>query len=100
MNPIKVEQNAVDEVRACFDDCDRIIAGVQTNDKTIAWDGHLYLYKDSSCKKNSYYAKIPVQVKGVSCLEKHPDSINYSIDVADPLKRLMAENLSYLPAYV
>lgn len=99
MNPIKVEQNAVDEVRACFDDCDRIIAGVQTNDKTIAWDGHLYLYKDSSCKKNSYYAKIPVQVKGVSCLEKHPDSINYSIDVAD-LKAYKDEGVAFFVVYV
>lgn len=99
MNTIKVEQNAVDEVRACFDDCDRIIAGVQTNDKTIAWDGHLYLYKDSSCKKNSYYAKIPVQVKGVSCLEKHPDSINYSIDVAD-FKAYKDEGIAFFVVYV
>ena len=99
MNPIKVEQNAVDEVRACFDDCDRIIAGVQTNDKTIAWDGHLYLYKDSSCKKNSYYALIPVQVKGVSCLEKHPDSINYSIDIVD-LKAYKDDGIAYFVVYI
>lgn len=99
MNPIKVEQNAVDKVRACFDDCDRIIAGVQTNDKTIAWDGHLYLYKDSSCKKNSYYALIPVQVKGVSCLEKHPDSINYSIDIVD-LKAYKDDGIAYFVVYI
>ena len=99
MNPIKVEQNAVDEVRACFDDCDRIIAGVQTNDKTIAWDGHLYLYKDSSCKKKSIYAKIPVQVKGVSCLGKHPDCINYSIDIAD-LNAYKDDGIAYFVVYI
>lgn len=99
MNPIKVEQNAVDEVRACFDDCDRILAGVQTNDKTIAWDGHLYLFNDSSCRKDSYYAKIPVQVKGVSCLEKHPDIINYSIDIAD-LKAYKDDGIAFFVVYI
>ena len=99
MNPIKVEQNAVDEVRACFDDCDRILAGVQTNDKTIAWDGHLYLFNDSSCRKDSYYAKIPVQVKGVSCLEKHPDNINYSIDIAD-LKAYKDDGIAFFVVYI
>lgn len=99
MNPIKVEQNAVNEVRACFDDCDRILAGVQTNDKTIAWDGHLYLFNDSNCRKDSYYAKIPVQVKGVSCLEKHPDSINYSIDIAD-LKAYKDDGIAFFVVYI
>lgn len=99
MNPIKVEQNAVDEVRACFDDCDRILAGVQTNDKTIAWDGHLYLFNDSSCRKDSYYAKIPVQVKGVSCLEKRPDIINYSIDIAD-LKAYKDDGIAFFVVYI
>ncbi len=99
MNPIKVEQNAVDEVRACFDDCDRILAGVQTNDKTIAWDGHLYLFNDSSCRKDSYYAKIPVQVKGVSCSEKHPDIINYSIDIAD-LKAYKDDGIAFFVVYI
>ena len=99
MNPIKVEQNAVDEVRACFDDCDRILAGVQTNDKTIAWDGHLYLFNDSSCRKDSYYAKIPVQVKGVSCSEKHPDNINYSIDIAD-LKAYKDDGIAFFVVYI
>lgn len=99
MNPIKVEQNAVDEVRACFDDCDRILAGVQTNDKTIAWDGHLYLFNDSSCRKDSFYAKIPVQVKGVSCLEKHPDNINYSIDIAD-LKAYKDDGIAFFVVYI
>ena len=99
MNPIKVEQNAVDEVRACFDDCDRILAGVQTNDKTIAWDGHLYLFNDSSCRKDSYYAKIPVQVKGVSCSEKHPDNINYSIEIAD-LKAYKDDGIAFFVVYI
>ncbi len=99
MNPIKVEQNAVDEVRACFDDCDRILAGVQTNDKTIAWDGHLYLFNDSNCRKDSYYAKIPVQVKGVSCSEKHPDIINYSIDIAD-LKAYKDDGIAFFVVYI
>ena len=99
MNPIKVEQNAVDEVRACFDDCDRILAGVQTNDKTIAWDGHLYLYNDSSCRKNSYYAKIPVQVKGVGYIEKHPEKINYSIEIAD-LKAYKDDGIAFFVVYI
>ena len=99
MNTIKVEQIAVDEVRGCFDDCDRILAGVQTNDKTIAWDGHLYLFNDSSCRKDSYYAKIPVQVKGLSCLGKHPNSINYSIDISD-LKAYKDEGIAFFVVYV
>ena len=99
MNTIKVEQIAVDEVRGCFDDCDRMLAGVQTNDKTIAWDGHLYLSKNSSCKKNSYYGKIPVQVKGVSYMEKHPNSINYPIDIAD-LRAYKDDGIAYFVVYI
>lgn len=60
MNTTKIEQIAVDTVRGCFDYCDKIIAQIPTNEKTMAWDGYLYLYNDSSGKKSSYYARIPV----------------------------------------
>ena len=83
MSKKKVEAAARSAVEDCFQDCDKIHVDVATNDKTIAWDGFIYLYDNVGQKKDSLYGKIPVQVKGVSSSDKHSDKISYSIQRAD-----------------
>lgn len=99
MNTTKIEQIAVDTVRGCFDYCDKIIAQIPTNEKTMAWDGYLYLYNDSSGKKSSYYARIPVQVKGETVLDNHPNEITYSIDIND-LKAYKDDGIAFFVVFI
>lgn len=79
MNNTKVEQAACNAVKACFISCDRIDTKITENDKTIAWDGLLYLYRNPKQKTNSYYGKLPVQVKGHVVRKNRQEEISYPL---------------------
>lgn len=95
----KVEAAARSAVEDCFQDCDRIHVDVATNDKTIAWDGFIYLYDDAKQKKDSLYGIIPVQVKGISSSDKHPEKVSYSIQRSD-LRAYKDEGIAFFVVYI
>lgn len=95
----KIEAAARSAVEEVFQDCDRIDVEITTNDKTIAWDGYLYLYDSPEQTKNAYYGKIPVQVKGISHPVNHPENISYSIQKAD-LKAYKDEGIAFFVVYI
>lgn len=95
----KVEAAARSAVEDCFQDCDRIHVDVATNDKTIAWDGYIYLYDDAKQKKDTLYGKIPVQVKGISSSDKHPEKVSYSIQRAD-LRAYKDEGIAFFVVHI
>ena len=95
----KVEAAARSAVEDCFQDCDRIHVDVATNDKTIAWDGFIYLYDDAKQKKDTLYGKIPVQVKGISSSDKHPEKVSYSIQRSD-LRAYKDEGIAFFVVYI
>lgn len=79
----KIEKIACSAVNNCFMRCDRIDVEINVNEKTIAWDGFLYLYKDANQKKESLYGRLPVQVKGHVVQNDRQKEITYPIDKTD-----------------
>ena len=99
MSKNKVEKAARSAVEACFRDCEMIDTEIATNDKTMAWDGCIYLFGNSKHVKDNLFGKIPVQVKGLSVSTKHPDRINYSIQKSD-LKAFKDEGIAFFVVYL
>lgn len=56
---------------------------IADNDKEPSWDGNVYIYEDTSKKKNKLKGRLPVQVKGKICADFSADEISYSMDVSD-----------------
>lgn len=56
---------------------------IPDNDKEPSWDGNVYIYEDTSKKKNKLKGRLPVQVKGKVCADFSADEISYSMDVSD-----------------
>ena len=53
------------------------------HDKEPCWDGHLYVYSDTSKRKRNLLGRIPVQVKGLVVKRVTSKKIKYPIDVND-----------------
>ena len=51
---------------------------IADNDKEPSWDGNVYIYEDTSKKKNKLKGRLPVQVKGKICADFSADEISYS----------------------
>ncbi len=56
---------------------------IADNDKEPSWDGNVYIYEDTSKKKNKLKGRLPVQVKGKVCADFSADEISYSMEVSD-----------------
>ena len=56
---------------------------IADNDKEPSWDGNVYIYEDTSKKKNKLKGRLPVQVKGKVNDDFSSDEISYSIEVSD-----------------
>ena len=98
MNSTKTETIAISEVERCFEKCDKIITGLSKNDKTIAWDGYLYLYNDVECTKDLLYGKIPVQVKG-RVKKGCNDEISFSVKKSD-IKAYKDDGVAFFVVYI
>lgn len=94
MNSNKIEQAACDAVKDCFRNCDRIDAKITENDKTIAWDGLLYLFNNPKQNTESYYGKLSVQVKGHVVRKNRQDEISYPL-YKDYIKAYKDEGIVY-----
>lgn len=56
---------------------------ISDNDKEPSWDGHVYIYKDKSKKKDSFQGRMPVQVKGKESNNLSKSEISYSMPIVD-----------------
>ena len=52
-----------------------IIPEINTNDKTLSWDGDVFLYSDEKHAKDSLVGRVPIQVKG-KCVNDFPKTLS------------------------
>lgn len=60
-----IEEKALLSVKYFVVDSKVISQYIPENDKEPSWDGHFYLYKQSSKTKDDFIGRVPVQVKGI-----------------------------------
>ena len=80
----KTEQRAITAVRTEIDRYSKLESHLNENDKTISWDGEIFVYNTDACRKEDLRGRVPVQVKGIS-LKKQPTdpTISYSLSIDD-----------------
>lgn len=69
-------------------------------DKEPSWDGHIYIYRNSSKTKANLEGRIPVQVKGKVCDDFSHKQIKYSIDIVDLKNYLSDGGVFYFVVYI
>lgn len=82
MDAKAIETLAVNAVRNSVVVCDLLDQFIPDNDKEPSWDGHVYIYKDKSKKKNGV-RRIPVQVKGTEKEDLSQEEISFSVSTID-----------------
>lgn len=65
------------------------------NDKEPCWDGHLYVYSDTSKSKKYLSGRVPVQIKGTIVKRFVTKKYKFSVDVSD-LKAYKTEPTVYV----
>lgn len=65
------------------------------NDKEPCWDGHLFVYSDSSKSKQYLSGRVPVQIKGTIVKRFITKKYKFSVDVSD-LKAYKTEPTIYI----
>ena len=62
-NNKRIEESAVNAVKAALLRCPILDAYIDENDKTPSWDGTVFAYKNGEQKKCDLLGRVPVQVK-------------------------------------
>lgn len=83
MDNQKIENIAVTAVNRETNKYSRLLSDIKTNDKTISWDGQIFVYKKEKFTKENLYGVVPVQIKGKLSENLTKDIIPYSLDVKD-----------------
>ena len=84
----KIEDRAIGALSNIIDDHATMRHKFNIMDKEMSWDGDIWLYQNvsTSCEKDMYDDKVPVQVKGhIDKEEKYINKqhITYEVDLAD-----------------
>ena len=64
INTEKIEAWSINSLERLLDKSKYIKYEINSNDKTLSWDGNLYLYNNEELKKEQLIARISIQVKG------------------------------------
>ena len=83
MNPSKTEQRAITAIRAEIDKYPQLKHHLNENDKTISWDGDIFVFKTAEQTKKDFLGKVPVQLKGTTVPDINKPIISFPLDVAD-----------------
>lgn len=73
-----IEQTAVTALKDRINLTDYLSSFIADNDKEPSWDGHIYIYKSASKRKDNLEGRIPAQVKGHESSDFSMDEITYS----------------------
>ncbi len=73
---------AVRAVQCALDQCRYLTHDIRENDKTVSWDGEIFVYTNTRIpkKKSDLYGVVPVQVKG------HNSVFNAKVGHKEPIK--------------
>lgn len=80
MNSDRIEELAIFQLKNLLLKCEHIKSDIKENDKTLSWDGTLFLYSSTEFTKRTLKAKCELQVKGK---EKLGNARTYPVAVAD-----------------
>lgn len=83
MDKKAIETLSVNAVRDSIVQCALLDQFIPDNDKEPSWDGHVYAYKDSSKRKESFLGRIPVQVKGTEKGDLSKSKISFPVSIID-----------------
>lgn len=78
-----IETKSVNAVKDSIVTSPFLDQSIADNDREPSWDGNVYIYEDTSKKKNKLKGRLPVQVKGKVCNDFSADEISYSMEVSD-----------------
>lgn len=78
-----IETLAVNAVRDSIAVCDYLESYLNDNDKTPSWDGEIFIYGNSSKKKECFRGKISVQIKGKMQKDLSRTEITYPVSTID-----------------
>lgn len=73
---------ATSELKRSLAMTDRLSPFINEHDKEPTWDGNIYIYSDSSKKKENI-KKVPIQIKGKKEQDLSKKTITFSVDTAD-----------------
>ena len=81
-NNKRIEETAVNTLKATLLRCPILESFIDSNDKTPSWDGTVFVYKNAAQKKADMIGRAPIQIKGT---EKAivSDIASFSCQVAD-----------------
>lgn len=77
-----IEKRAVHEVESALLSCGTLAPDLKSNDKTLSWDGFVYVYTSEEQKKKNLIGRVPVQIKGRNAQCGKPTT-SYPFSVAD-----------------
>lgn len=83
MDSTQIEERAIVCLKQYLWDSKIIQPYLAEHDKEPCWDGHLYVYSDTSKRKLNLLGRIPVQVKGLVVKKIISKKFKYPIDVND-----------------
>ncbi len=92
MDKSSIEGNAVDYVKIALRSTNIIKPELKEGDKTLSWDGELFVYNSDKFSKENLKAMIPAQVKGRT-LKKYRKT--YPIEVSDLINYKKKKNVIY-----
>lgn len=74
-----IEQSATSAVTWTISKTDYLTPNINSIDSQQTWDGFIDAYTDSSKRKDCFYGRAPVQVKGKKCNDLSKSKIKYPI---------------------
>jgi hypothetical protein len=76
----KIESIGITAVTTEVNRHDLLHPDLDTNDKTLFFDGHIHVYKAKAQNKINWLGRIPVQVKGKEVTTFHKETTNFRLE--------------------
>ncbi len=103
MDSSAIERLGIMHLEECLLNCGKINPDINYNDKTVSWDGDIYLYSDESKKKEYLEGKCNVQVKSHFCKsqeEFNKPVIKFDVNCADLRNYMNDGGAIYFVVYI
>ena len=75
MKTEQIEIAAMSAVSKYINECQKLSSDCLSNDKTLLWDGNIYIYKDQKHNVENFSGVVPLQIKG----QRNGKNNSYSI---------------------
>lgn len=95
-----IENVAVSAVKNAIAYCDRLKAEINSGDKEMMWDGNIFLFSNKLQSKETFIARIPVQLKGKSTEDINKKTISYPVEVSCLKGYLKDNGVVYFVVYI